>query len=86
MDYDMNTKSCCGERNEPVESQIEILEEDTSQRELDFYLDKEVNSLKRFAICKTCPELKALNRCRQCGCFMNIKVRIYTSKCPLGKW
>ena len=86
MDYDMNSKSCCGEENKAMESQIETLEEDNSQAELDFYLNKETNSSQRFAICKICPELKALNRCGKCGCFMNIKVRIYSAKCPIGKW
>jgi len=41
---------------------------------------------KRWDICKGCPELTDLNRCKQCGCFMKVKTRIATSKCPIGKW
>jgi hypothetical protein len=54
--------------------------------EEEFLLDKETMSQQRLDICKGCPELRALNNCRQCGCFMNIKVRIYSATCPLGLW
>lgn len=71
--------SCCG--------QVEQQEIQKQETELDFLLDKETRSQQRLSICKTCPELFGpLNNCRQCGCFMNIKVRIYSSTCPLGKW
>ncbi len=68
---------CCGQQlvKPPVESQT------------DFLLNKEKRSQERLTICKSCPELIGpLNNCRQCGCFMNIKVRIYSSRCPLDKW
>jgi len=52
-----------------------------------FYASKETNAAARLDICKSCPELFTLtNSCKQCGCFMNIKVRIYSAECPLGKW
>lgn len=76
----MNEESCC-----PTEEVIQ-LEEVTVETETDFLLNKETRSEDRLSICKTCPELGALNRCSQCGCFMNIKVRIYSAECPLGKW
>ena len=69
--------SCCNDQEIIVQSQ---------EAELDFLLNKESQSQQRMAICQTCPELGTLNRCRQCGCFMNIKTRIYSSSCPLGKW
>jgi len=42
---------------------------------------------ERFNICKGCEFLSTKNnRCRKCGCFMNAKTWIPSSKCPVGKW
>jgi hypothetical protein len=41
---------------------------------------------ERFAICKSCPELKAMDRCSKCGCFMESKTKLPNADCPLGKW
>lgn len=68
--------SCCGQTVEQ-----RAVEDQTS-----FLLNKETRSQERMAVCQTCSELQALNRCRQCGCFMTIKTRIYSATCPLGKW
>ena len=40
----------------------------------------------RMAICRACPELTTLTRCRKCGCFMVAKVKLKGAKCPLEKW
>lgn len=41
----------------------------------------------RLSICQECPNLvKLTNQCRECGCFMNLKVKFEDSKCPIGKW
>jgi|TARA_R100001530_G_scaffold9647_2_gene9739 hypothetical protein len=40
----------------------------------------------RWNICKDCPSLMSFNRCKECGCFMKIKTKIPTMKCPLDKW
>lgn len=40
----------------------------------------------RMETCKSCPELTMFNRCRQCGCFMDVKTRLTGAKCPLDKW
>lgn len=82
----MTTTNCCD--NQPNEDAITVTELTAQEleQELTFYLNKESRSAERMDICKTCPELGALNRCSQCGCFMNIKTRIYSSQCPLGKW
>ena len=73
--------TCCGQGIKQA-----TVEKD-SESELDFLLNKEIRSQQRLAICKQCPELIGpLNNCVQCGCFMNIKVRIYSATCPLGKW
>ena len=83
MDTNMNQETCC-----PETVEFEVVELEQSQdTEEQFYLNKTVRSQARLDICKACPELIGpLNNCRQCGCFMNIKVRIYSSQCPLGKW
>lgn len=42
---------------------------------------------ERMAICLTCPRLiKATRQCKECGCFMDAKTRLFDSECPLGKW
>lgn len=43
---------------------------------------------ERLAICKACPQLTDLNRCKECGCFMNIKTKLAMASCPLPekKW
>ena len=74
---DINQESCC---DQELKTTVEIETEES------FYLNKETRSEDRLSICKACPELGALNRCRQCGCFMNIKTRIYSAECPLGLW
>lgn len=41
----------------------------------------------RFSICMDCPELiKVTNQCKQCGCFMKLKVKLKSSTCPIGNW
>ena len=42
---------------------------------------------KRLDICNGCEFLfKPTGTCKKCGCFMVIKSRISTSRCPIGKW
>ena len=42
---------------------------------------------QRMSICSSCPELiNATKQCKQCGCFMSLKVRLKDAVCPLGKW
>ena len=41
----------------------------------------------RWNECQGCEHLiKATNQCKKCGCFMKIKTRIATARCPVGKW
>ena len=41
----------------------------------------------RFSICETCPSLlKATKQCKECGCFMKLKVKLLNAECPLKKW
>jgi hypothetical protein len=41
----------------------------------------------RYLMCSSCPSLiKATKQCKECGCFMNLKVKLASANCPLGKW
>ena len=40
---------------------------------------------KRWDICQGCEFLND-NKCDKCGCFMKIKTRVATARCPVGKW
>ncbi len=42
-------------------------------------------SERRLAICKGCDQWDG-SRCRQCGCFTGLKVRLPAEACPIGKW
>ena len=42
---------------------------------------------RRWAECQGCEHLvKPTNSCRKCGCFMKVKTRVATARCPIGKW
>jgi len=48
-------------------------------------LSTEEEQQERLSICKMCESLRQ-NRCRQCGCYMNAKVKFTASQCPIQKW
>lgn len=42
---------------------------------------------KRYNICKKCDKfLSVTAQCKECGCFMKMKVKLENAECPLGKW
>ena len=43
---------------------------------------------KRWDICKGCEFLTEKNKCTHCGCYMKVKTRVATARCPLNppKW
>jgi len=50
------------------------------------YATEEV-AQNRWSICEGCPRLlKATSQCKECGCFMKIKVKLEDAVCPLKKW
>ena len=50
------------------------------------YVD-ELESTRRYDICKACPELIDLTKqCKQCGCVMPLKTKLLRAECPLKKW
>ena len=74
-------QACCGQTTEETQ-QIKIV-----MSEVEWYVNKEENAGNRFNICQDCDQLvPVVSMCKQCGCFMKIKTRIYDSSCPLQKW
>jgi hypothetical protein len=41
---------------------------------------------ERLAICGACEHFTLLKFCSQCNCFMPVKTKISSKKCPLDKW
>lgn len=42
---------------------------------------------KRIKICKVCPAyIHYTGQCKKCWCFMQVKARLKSSKCPDSKW
>lgn len=42
---------------------------------------------RRYAICRQCDRLRrGIKQCKECGCFVLLKVRVPSQSCPLGKW
>jgi hypothetical protein len=42
---------------------------------------------ERMSICNQCPKyLKETNQCGECLCFLSLKAKGASFKCPLGKW
>lgn len=53
----------------------------------DQYITQEDTINERFNVCKGCPEfIKMTGTCKECGCFMQLKTRMKSATCPLGKW
>lgn len=41
----------------------------------------------RYNVCLDCEKLIPItHQCKECGCFMKIKVKLELATCPLGKW
>lgn len=52
----------------------------------DIFVSTEVQK-QRLLICSVCDQLdSATARCIECGCFVQIKSKVTTEECPLGKW
>lgn len=50
-------------------------------------LVSEEKRLKREELCNECPSFnKEAKRCRECGCFMEVKWRFTKAECPMHIW
>jgi hypothetical protein len=43
-------------------------------------------SESRYTMCKSCDSLSTLKFCKECGCFMPAKTKLFHADCPLKKW
>lgn len=42
---------------------------------------------KRYAECLKCDRFRRVTKqCKECGCFLLLKVKMKNQSCPLGKW
>lgn len=41
---------------------------------------------KRLEICNSCEFLNKIRVCRECGCFVDAKTKLTSSRCPKNKW
>jgi hypothetical protein len=41
---------------------------------------------KRWDICSACRYLENNSQCAKCRCFMQVKTKLRSSVCPIGKW
>lgn len=47
----------------------------------------EDESQSRLDMCNDCDSLiKLTKQCKECGCFMPLKVKLKNARCPLSKW
>ena len=47
----------------------------------------EEKAKERIDECLKCDRLiPVTHQCKECGCFMNLKVKLELATCPLGKW
>ena len=40
----------------------------------------------RWDLCSSCEFLTEANKCKKCGCFMQVKHKLKMASCPEGKW
>ena len=75
----LNNKRTTGSNYKPV-SPVDIFKSDTD------FAHKTLQDM-RYAVCRSCDRLtKTTKQCRECGCFMKLKVKLADAVCPLGKW
>ncbi len=61
-------------------SPVDFLRSDTEFA--DPYIQEE-----RYETCLSCDRLTHMTKqCKECGCFMKLKVKLAEAVCPLGKW
>jgi len=49
------------------------------------YTDR-VGMRSRKKLCEDCDRLSKIRTCKECGCFIDLKVKYSQSTCPKGKW
>mgnify|MGYP003120940837 len=42
---------------------------------------------ERYAICQECAWFRSsIKQCKKCMCFMKLKTKIKSARCPIGNW
>jgi hypothetical protein len=55
--------------------------------QVDEYTASDIIISDRIKKCQECENLLRLTRnCKICGCFVDLKVKVKNSECPIGKW
>jgi hypothetical protein len=50
-------------------------------------MDYKETTSHRWEMCKSCEHFReSTKQCKQCGCFMFLKILNPQAKCPLNKW
>jgi len=50
-------------------------------------LSEDELAVERLKVCKECPHVTRLfTQCDLCGCFLELKVKILSARCPINKW
>lgn len=50
------------------------------------YADDAVKNA-RLSVCQGCEHLfKPTGNCKKCGCFVEVKISLEHSRCPIGRW
>lgn len=78
----MGTIMCCG-IEKVINSALNFVEE-VKEHVKNTEIDEELAE-KRMEVCKTCDQYTG-GFCSACFCFLKIKTKWVSSKCPLEKW
>lgn len=50
-------------------------------------LSSEELAEERMKVCDVCPHLKKmLTQCELCSCFLELKTKVLSARCPIEKW
>ena len=82
--------SCGGKQDKPLPSlatQAGNLISAVGQHAMSGFTETSKETLeKRMTKCNGCEELRSDGRCSKCGCYMQIKAKWESAKCPASKW
>jgi len=49
-------------------------------------IESNLTAKSKYDLCKQCDYLNEFKFCKQCGCFMPLKVFVPGATCPINKW
>lgn len=83
--------SSCGDKKDkplpPLATQAGNLALAVGQHAMSGFKSTDEETLtSRNSICDICDDMRSDGRCSKCGCYMQIKAKWDSAKCPVGKW